>query len=168
MSRCMRAWIRQVGSRVTTSRRGRIHHLTLLCLFASSLQLENWICDKLLRVGTSMLVSTYNVRKMTQTVKHTSTTFNYNHNLCITLPAPSMFHNVSISWHCYPKLHFQLHTPKNPKKIISSTTTTPPLPSCIRKTPLVDMQKKGLAGNRTRDHSQHRLRVFKNAVRRSP
>ena len=33
---------------------------------------------------------------------------------------------------------------------------------------VLDMQKKGLAGNRTRDHSQHRLRVFKDAVRRPP
>ena len=32
----------------------------------------------------------------------------------------------------------------------------------------VNQQKKGLAGNRTRDHSQHRLRVFKDAVRRPP
>jgi hypothetical protein len=52
-------------------------------------------------------------------------------------------------------------------KIFQNSTKFIPLPHHVKKH-LLDVQKKGLAGNRTRDHSQHRLRVFKDAVRRPP
>jgi hypothetical protein len=65
-----------------------------------------------------------------------------------------------------PKLHFQLHAPKNPKKNHLLAYYNFPLPPTTKKH-LLDKQKKGLAGNRTRDHSQHRLRVFKSLLNNS-
>jgi hypothetical protein len=52
-------------------------------------------------------------------------------------------------------------------KIFQNSTKLIPLPHHIKKH-FPEKQKMGLAGNRTRDHSQHRLRVFKDAVRRPP
>lgn len=69
--------------------------------------------------------------------------------------------------------HFHAH--QNIKKIIQSSDLHPHLLPRLNlaksKMPLTDMpetKERGLAGNRTRDHSQHRLRVFKNARRQSP
>ena len=62
---------------------------------------------------------------------------------------------------CGPNLEVLSPIPKQ-------TIPNHPQHSSMSKLHALDEQKKGLAGNRTRDHSQHRLRVFKDAVRQPP